>query len=166
MFKNYCIVILGETKNSKLEIEKISEGSIKYVPGRNIILCTFLSILNVGELTEYFKSFDKNFLLFEINNKVSGFNIKDKTIEEQLFGTIHNDYLSELTNMSSEFLDFISKSMDNTGHTKTVNKDMVHEIDTLSKKEMQTIIDEILNKGVENITKNDKLLLEKISKRL
>ena len=55
-FKNYCIVVMGDTLGVQSEIQKISETTPNILDAKGILISTFSSIANVDELTEWFKS--------------------------------------------------------------------------------------------------------------
>lgn len=167
-FRNYCIVVMGNTDKCKSEIEKISEGSLRYVPGRNIVLCTFVSVVSVNELREYFKTFDRNFLLFELDNQTSAFNIKDKSLENDLFGHINEEHFNNLYKMSEELMDEIYNGEKITGHTLGNNRTTTIELEiqTMNNVELQNTMNSILNKGKDNITEEDKRILNLISKKI
>ena len=77
-FRNYCIVIMGDTDNCLREIEKISEGKIRSLNAKGIVISTFTSNLEVEELDDWFKVNNRSFLVFDLNAKNSGFNFQKK----------------------------------------------------------------------------------------
>lgn len=168
-FKNYCIIIMGETKGCKIEVVKISEDTPRFLEAKGVTIATFLSVAEPGELTEYFKSFNRNFLVFELKKDVSGYNIKDKVIHKMLFGhlDIGNTFKS-YEDKTNKLMDEISNNINSelkitndkdTSHINT-NKYVVN--DSMSKKEIEKLIDTILDKGNENMTDYDKKTLEEL----
>jgi hypothetical protein len=185
IFKHYCAVFFNPTDGLNSEVSKISESKPRVIPGRNISIFTFTSVVETPVLTDYFKSFDRNFLLFELNKDVSGFNFVDKQKEEDLFGFLNNETnnknFESLSNMLLD--DFIKHSLDIpditsdyttyfSGNQKqniyqninVENEDKLIDFnENMSSKEINDEIDKIIDKGVKNLTDNDKKMLEKLS---
>jgi hypothetical protein len=185
IFKHYCAVFFNPTDGLNSEVSKISESKPRVIPGRNISIFTFTSVIETPVLTDYFKSFDRNFLLFDLNQDVSGFNFIDKKKEEDLFGFLNNETnnknFESLSNMLLD--DFIKHSIDMNDFTSdnttyfsgsqkfdtyqninVENVDKVIDIDeNMTSKEINEEIDRIIDKGVKNLTDNDKKMLEKLS---
>ena len=108
VFKHYCAVFLNPNNNLAKEVTKISEGSIRLMKGKGITLCTFTSVVDINVVNEYFKSYELNFLLFELDDNTSAFNFNDKDKENNLFGFIKDENKSiELENISNNLLDDI-----------------------------------------------------------
>ena len=62
-FKNYCIVVMGNTEGIVLEINKISEkilGSMQ-AKEKGTAIITFTSNAEINELNDYFKECKRNF---------------------------------------------------------------------------------------------------------
>lgn len=181
-FRNYCIVILGETNGCQLEIQKIAEGRANLLPAKGITIATFKSAAEVGELTDYFKSFGRNFLLFDLAKDNSGFNILSDEIRERLFDAILEDSNMELEEMSNRLIDEIKSSTDmkSSGATRTQSTDSVQSVEDIaeearlkrikkakaitSPKDKTQLMNKILDKGPENLTKLDREILEILSK--
>lgn len=185
IFKHYCAVFFNPTDGLNSEVSKISESKPRVIPGRNISIFTFTSVVETPVLTDYFKSFDRNFLLFDLNQEVSGFNFIDKKKEEDLFGFLNNETnnknFESLSNMLLD--DFIKHSLDISDTTPNFgssfsgnqkydtyqnisveNEDKDIDIDeNMSSKQINEEIDRIIDKGVKNLTDNDKKMLEKLS---
>lgn len=186
IFKHYCAVFFNPTDGLNLEVGKISEDKPRVIPGRNISIFTFTSVVEAPILTDYFKSFNRNFLLFELNQEVSGFNFVDKQKEEDLFGFLddnkNNKNFESLSNMLLD--DFIKNTLDmsdvSSGYNnssfsggeifntyqeiKIEKENKPIEIDeNMTNKEINAEIDKIIDKGVENLTDIDKKMLQKLS---
>ena len=80
---------MGKTDGCRLEISKISESQPNFLPAKGITIATFTSAFEPNELTDYFKSFNKNFLVFDLSEEVSGYNFENKVIGRDLFGFIN-----------------------------------------------------------------------------
>jgi hypothetical protein len=174
--------MVGDISGWKAEIEKIAEEPLRYRPGRNIVICTFVSVASMNELREYFRGYGKNFLLFELDSETSAFNIKDKNAEWDLFGHIDESYNDDLREKSKHLLESIQQQMAFSADTKhraaqeRINKlmaqakekanDYESRVEAMSKDELQDTLDEILSKGKDNITEEDKRILNLISKKI
>ena len=77
-FKHYCAVFFNPTDGLNEEVSKICEEAPRTMKGKGISIYTFTSIVEAPVLTEYFKSYDRNFLLFDLKEENSGFNFIDK----------------------------------------------------------------------------------------
>ena len=52
-FRNYCVVILGDTKNVKDEIQKVSETEPNVLDAKGIVIATFSSLMEPIELNDW-----------------------------------------------------------------------------------------------------------------
>jgi len=180
IFRNYCAVFFSPTDGVDKEVAKIAEGKPRKIGGTGISIYTFSSVVDVSVLTDFFKSFNRNFLLFDLDKNNSGFNLLDKKKEEDLFGFLSNDNVaSEYEILSNKLLDdIISESVNMPGiedfykipdyilkHKKNINKeeDVIETYDNLSKDEINTEVNKIIDKGIENLTEKDKKRLKKLS---
>jgi hypothetical protein len=105
-FRNYCIVVMGASENEsiKKEIEKVSDSKINILDARGIVIGTFTSALSTKELSDFFILNDRNFLLFDLSEENSGFNIIKKDIHEGLFGFLKDMNEDILEDKAAEFL--------------------------------------------------------------
>jgi len=165
-FRNYCIVVIGNTKAVYPEISKVSEGKPSFLDGKGMIIATFTSFMDPTELTDYFTSNDRNFLLFDLNTENSGYFITKPEIHESLFGFLREMGEEELKNKSQEFLSVL-KNTSSTAYTETVaTKCLVTEkdIQSMTKVEKQDLFNQIIDSGVENLTEYYKKILDLLVK--
>lgn len=165
-FRNYCMVVVGDTKAVYPEIDKVSEGKPNFLDGKGMIIATFTSFMDPSELTDYFTSNNRNFLLFDLNKENSGFFITKKDIHEGLFGFLRDMDEEELNNKSVDFLNVL-KTDTTTANTETiVTKCLVteKEIEVMTKSEKQVLFNKIIDAGVENLTEHDKKILDLLVK--
>lgn len=125
-FRNYCIVVMGNTKDVLAEIIKISEIKPNVLDAKGVLIATFSSIAEPKELTEYFKSCNRNFLIFDLNPENSGFHITKPDINEGLFG-----FLKEMNEdiLNVKFNSLIEEISSTTVTTKVTQKDTVSSLE-------------------------------------
>ena len=156
--------------------------------GKGISIYTFTSIVEAPVLTEYFKSYDRNFLLFDLSDENSGFNFIDKVKENDLFGFLKsNEFGKDFEKLSNMLMDDILKD---SQHTKESTQDVdVANIlsnikpkgfevyqqpaldnihfntinEDMSKNDINEMVNKIIDKGIENLTDLDKKMLDKLS---
>jgi hypothetical protein len=181
-FRNYCIVFIGDVKGVQLEVRKISEES-KFLGKKGMTISTFVSVAEPAELSDYFKSFDRNFLLFDLNEDYSRVNLLDKTKAKELFKIVDKHTDKTLEEMSNKLIDDINENISKipfTGNSKSYDmgeplfskimepktyKKKV-DLESLSKKQKEEIINDILDKGYDNLNEYDIKMLDKVSKNI
>jgi len=180
IFKNYCGVFFNPIDDLSAIISKISEDSPRAMKGKGISVYTFTSVIDATILSEYFKSYDLNFFVFDLSKSNSGFNFTDKTKESDLFGFLHKDIKSDFETLSNILMDDIIKNTDNKKspesninpilnykhNPKQDNNDLdnlLGSIENMSKNDRNAMLNEIIDKGIENLNDSDKKILEKIS---
>ena len=97
-FRNYCVVIMGNTKDVIIEIEKVSEGKVNVLDAKGVLIATFSSNIEPKEMTDWFRLNKRSFLVFDLDPENSGFAIAKKEIHEGLFGFIDDIDLQEKAN--------------------------------------------------------------------
>jgi hypothetical protein len=176
IFKQYCAVFFTPTEGLDVEVVKISENDYNKMGGSGISIYTFTSALDVVILTDYFKSLDRNFLIFDLHKESSGFNILDKDKEYLLFGLLNDNKLNEYETLSNLLMDdILSESNNNKIEPKIElkssdgllkmkeNDDFLNVYNNLSKDEINQELNKIIDKGIKNLTDKDKKILNKLS---
>ena len=179
IFKNYCAVFFTPTDGLDKEVGKICEGKPRKISGTGIAIYTFSSVVEIPILTDFFKSFNRNFLLFDLDTSKSGFNLLDKKKEEDLFGFLTNiTSISEYEDLSNKLMDDIINESTNIPGIEDFYKipdymlkssfikkedEVIETYDNLSKNEINIEVNKIIDKGIENLTETDKKRLEKLS---
>ncbi len=158
--KNYCLILLGAENHPIDDILRISETTPNTMAynSQDVIVATFSSYLNIGEITEYVKSYDVNFFVFEINNKNFGRNITDEETDNELFSFIGNPSIQipKSNSFSNEDIELIRKSF------KSIPKIRIDIEDLYDEDEIEETINSILDKGYKNITEGDKKFIQKL----
>jgi hypothetical protein len=161
-FKNYCVVFMGDTTNALLEISQVSEIPPNIIDAKGIFIATITSGLNVGEISDFFNTCGKSFLVFELDGKTSGVKITKDILHDKLFGFLNTNNKQKLSEKSDNFLQSIKISSDTTNNKTTIKeipitKNMVNKMSISEKEELQN---KIIDKGVSNITEQDKIILD------
>ena len=113
-FRNYCIVVMGDTLGVQAEIQKVSETTPNVLDAKGILISTFSSLVELNELKEWFKENKRSFLIFDLDEEASGFHIIKKNIEDGLFGFLKTTNTNELTEK-------FAKAVEYSSMTKTIN---------------------------------------------
>ncbi len=171
-FRNYCVVIMGDTKGVFNEIEKVSDDKPNVLDARGIVIATFSSALEPKELTDWFKLNQRSFFVFDLDPESSGYNITKKEIHDGLFGFLANMDKDILKKRASKLMDAIedakiiqenSKKFKERGmEVKTVIKPRrltESEIEEMTPREREEIMNKIIDNGIENMTDYDKKIL-------
>lgn len=165
-FRNYCIVIMGNTKDAMMEIEKISETKPNVLDASGIMIATFMSSVEPRELSDWFRLNQRSFLIFDLNPDNSGFHITKPEIQEGLFGFIRNLNDDSLQEKANNFLKEVQMSSDTKSRrTNTMNikskevRITKEDIAKMSIKEKEALQDKIIDNGIENMTDYDKEIL-------
>lgn len=169
-FKNYCIVFMGDTTNCLETLNQLSEMPPRILNAKGILISTFTSVLNVNEITAFYKMENKNFLVFELDDKKSGYNITKKNISDGLFSFL-DDAKSGEDLVKKVFMDS-NRAKNSKISTKNLDVDTVKDeyeisevdIEKMVPSEKQEMINKLIDNGVENLTEKDKKLLELLSK--
>ena len=161
-FRNYCIVVMGDTLGVKEEIQKVSEITPNILDAKGILIATFSSIVEPNELTDWFKENNRSFMVFDLNKSVSGFNITKKEIHEGLFGFLKT---INVESMGNDFFNNLSvsdvKEIKETKQRNILNKDI---IGNMSKIERMGKLDELIDNGLDKLSEDDKKLLPLLAK--
>ena len=175
-FRNYCIVVMGETTGVVPEIVKISEIEPNVLDAKGIVIATFSSVAEPRELNDYFIENSRSFLLFDLSKDVSGYNIVKKEIHDGLFSFLKSMDENKLKEKTDNLIKEISSTTVNEKIIKVKNKKniapvktsvklniSIDDIDKLSIKEKNELINKFIDNGIENLTESDKKILNKLS---
>jgi hypothetical protein len=179
IFKNYCGVFFNPVIELNSIVSKISEDSPRVMKGKGISIYTFTSVIDVAILTDYFKSHNFNFFIFDLSKSNSGFNFTDKEKESDLFNFLNDTIKSDFELLSNTLMDDIIKNSNLTS-TPKINEPIIKDknniikegelniilnsIENMSKDDRNNMLNEIIDKGIQNLDDSDKKILEKISK--
>lgn len=172
--KDYCLIILGWVDGVKDEISKISGTAVRYIDAKGIVIATFSTVASTLELREFFTSSNRSFVLFEMGDDNYGVNLVNKALQAHLFKNIQSReneiFVSPFTRLKSEVDGQVKEYQPITGNSQNnVVKSKKNEfsgidVSNLSITQREELVNKILDKGVENLSEQDKRLLKKISK--
>jgi len=167
-FRDYCLVLMGKNDNVYSEILKISESKPNILDAKGIIIATFSSIMTPEEISDYFKSNNRNFLVFDLDKSSSGFSITKKEVQQGLFGFIDEDRQTYLQHKSEQLLKELEASSGETTTSYTNKEDLrlrlpIDDIESLTPTEKDHWMNIIIDKGVDKLSAYDKKLLDKLS---
>tara|TARA_R110000851_G_scaffold145440_6_gene284906 strand:+ start:2568 stop:3056 length:489 start_codon:yes stop_codon:yes gene_type:complete len=159
------MIILGNTDGCENEVKNISEATPSIVKMKNVAMCTFITVANTLELNDYFTSFNRNFFLFELNPLVSCYNINNMNIYARLFSEIENRddlEMEEFSGRLNEELNYKNGHSDSNQESDEPET-IIDYFKELSNSDKEEFINEILEKGVKNMTKDDMKILDVFS---
>lgn len=166
-FRNYCVIIMGETNGVSDEVRKIAETEPNFLETKGITIATFTSFVSPSELTEWFKENKRNVIVFDLNPKVSGVHFMKQQIQEALFGFLKN---VDLDDMNQQFIDEVETiekydvfEPDFSGDTIT-NILSEKAIVGMNKKEKEDLLNKLIENGLDKLTEDDKKLLSLLAK--
>ena len=94
-------------------------------------------------------------MVFDLDEKNSGFNITNKTIHNGLFGFLNNINVEEVTNAFIETIpDYEYDRIKNE-----TNKLDAEKIEKMGVSEREELLNKLIDSGLENLSENDKKLL-------
>ena len=177
-FNNYYLTMFGELNEIDSVISLIdflSEVNFEYRLGDDYFIATFSSFLGLKELEDLLRGFRSDYVLTEIGEKfVYGF--MNKKEQDELFSLIYNENekISDITNKLIEDITepFLKSKTETPKNEKPKKKRKTRRqkrlkseyYKNLSKKEKEEMINNILDKGFDNISDYDRRVLSIISK--
>lgn len=141
-FRNYCIVVMGDTKNVLGEIIKVAETKPNVLDAKGILIATFSSVAEPRELTDYFKLNGRNFLLFDLNSENSGYHMIKDEINEGLFGFLKEMDEETLKQKTDNLIQEISSTTVTSKSHKSGLKSNSETVLTLEEQLQQAVEDE------------------------
>ena len=155
-FRNYCLVIMGNTKNVLIEIEKISENKPNILDATGILIATFTSSVSPKELDDWFRLNQRSFLLFDLNADTSAFNILKVDIQEGLFGFLRESTIETLEIKSVDFDDMVKKEVNVSPEQRKINEDRIKKIFKDAQERNKNISKNISESDILNMTRAER----------
>lgn len=163
-FINYCVIVMKDTHGVIDEIKRISETVPNILDAKGILIATFTSAIEPKELNDWFTSNGFNFLFFELNPDSSGFNLMNKKLHEGLFGFLNNDSEYNVKDKEAKFMDLLASTVDKTKGGNCASLLTEKDINAMSETQKRELCDKMLDSGIENLSENDKKLLQLLVK--
>jgi hypothetical protein len=159
---------MGNTENVVSEIIKISETKPNVLNSKGILISTFSSVVSPKEIGDFLKLNNRNYLLFDLNEENSNFWIGKEEIHEGLFGFLkefNEDILKQKTEdlLSTIDLEMTSTTVNSKTKAKKEPKISIDDINNMSPKEKNDLINKLIDKGINNLSAYDKKILTKLS---
>ena len=172
-FKNYYLTMFGDLSEIDSVIALIDflhEVNFEYKMGDDYFIATFSSFLNMKEVEDLMKGFQCDFVITEITDNFS-FSFLNKRSQDELFGLLYIES-KKMEDITNNILDEIAGDF-STSNTKKPNRKTKPKrqkrlkseyYKNLSKKEKEEMVNNILDKGFNNISDYDRRVLSIISK--
>lgn len=158
-FRNYCIVVMGNTQGVLGEIIKVAETTPNVLDAKGILIATFSSVAEPIELTDYFKLNGRNFLIFDLNSENSGFHMIKNEINEGLFGFLKDMNDETLKQKTDSLIQEISSTTVTRSFKPTSKNSQAETVITLEE-QLQLAVEnedyELAVKLRDEIAKNEK----------
>jgi len=153
--KNYCIIGLGKVDDIKEDLTVISENSVNFVSGDGLLIATFNSGFNIGEIEELLKMNERSYIIFEMTPGFFSANIENKEFQDALFGSIISN-----ENPFLKMEDALKKIREGLKNGDTVFEAFKDEFADVKKTDEELLKDAIENEDYEEAAK----LRDKINK--
>jgi hypothetical protein len=160
-FRNYCLVVFGNTIGILKEVNQVSEIQPNVLDAKGLSILTFTSNIEPRELNDYFKTNNRNFLLFDLNPDFSGFNFQKLDINEGLFGYLQ--YMNEqaLQDKTNKLINEFEVPIQVTKTKALITEE---DIDSMNSNERTELMNILIDKGIaKTLSENDQKLLKKLA---
>lgn len=167
IFKNYCIVALGDIDGIIDIIKRVSENQPRKLEQKGVLICTFSSVMTVSEIKETINVDGKTFFIFEVGTDTAAYKIGRDDIHDQLFKQIEDTTSVFLKTLTSNLMMSINDDNKVSGDTRNIPITVDYgdvAISELTESEINEEIDNLLDKGLDNLTDNDKKRWELLTK--
>ena len=161
--KEFCVVILGDVGGAKDEIMLLAEEEVKFVNSGGLVVGTFKSAMTPNEIKSFLSENNRNFFLFEMGLDNFSVNFIDYKIYEHLFKE-HDKMVTK--NLETSIKYFEKVNLDEIVEIKEITnvEYIVNKVDKLTPKTQEELIDSILDKGLDNWSLEDKIIIEHLTR--
>jgi len=158
-FRNYCLVVFGNTAGIMSEVISVSEIEPNVLDAKGVSVVTFTSNIEPKELNDYFRMNGRNFLIFDLSPEHSGFNFQKRDIMTGLFGYLKQmtpEVLKEKSDMlMNEFSETEIESVPTNQKSVTLK-----QLNKMSSEEKNELLNTLIEKGInKTLTENDEKIL-------
>jgi hypothetical protein len=144
-----CLVIMENTNGILRELEEVTIDVPSFINAKGIFITTFTTNKTISELKKYFKEQKRNFLMFEIDEANSAYHFLNQKLEKGLF------MFAEIENDNDDVWEGIDVLDNKNIDSKLTEKNILK----MTKKEKDEKLNELIDKGVENLTDDEKHIL-------
>ncbi len=161
-FNNYCLLILGNIGDSGEVLKQITEEEIKYIEGKGLFMATFLSVLSPNELKNCFADKKCSVIVFKLNEDVSSVELNNKEKHNHLFEDFEKTFeKKQKLNKNFGSMIVLDKELIEEDNLNNIKE----EIKNMDKEQRKSLMDNIFDKGINNLTSGDKKILEILASR-
>lgn len=162
-FKNYSLIVFDDISSVSSELTKIVEN-IKFVNTDSYCVCTFMSNATTNELKEYITMLNVSFLLFEMEFDTYAVRFQNKKFHKHLFGEVEKNNNRKKKDMQRRVEDAIKRQFDSNPQEQKDSRrtKKIVDLHEITSTERERLLNSILDKGFENLTEEDKNILEKL----
>jgi len=142
-----CIFVLENTKGLLSELDKVAIDVPSFINAKGLFIATFTTTKSIDELKQYFIDKGRIFMLFKIDNSTTAFNFFNKKIEMGLFKLMDEN-------------DSIDWGIDEFKNDKFFDSELTDiNIQKMTKDEKEAKLNELIDKGINNLTEEEKRIL-------
>lgn len=169
ILRKYCLIGMDNIEEIKEDLEIISDSVANFATGKNLIIATFSSALNIIEIEEFLNLHERAYIIFELLPATYSANLVIDKFQKALFGgKIDNSEFIQLfsvrNNMEKTMKEFKDGDFENVlGKIKTNIKNTEEAL--LVEPTVDEILDKISDKGIDTLTKIEKEILNNQSKK-
>lgn len=142
-----CLIVMGNTKGVIHELDEVAIDTPSFINAEGIFITTFTTDKTINEIKIYFKIKKRNFLMFEINDETSAYHFLNKTLESGIFSFVEN----KKDDIFENFEVLKNDEVDSKLTEKSILK--------MTKEEKENKLNELIDKGIENLSDEEKQIL-------
>ena len=159
--RSYCLLGLGNIEEIKEDLSVISESSVNYVSGKDMLITTFTTTFKIAELENFLKIHERTFIMFEMTPGFFSAALNNDEFQRALFG-------GDIDNSQFDTSFIMEDSM--KGFMEALKQEVEEEEFRFERKTTPTptldeLLDKIGDKGIENLSTTEKNILNNYSKQ-
>ena len=156
--RSYCLIGLGDTEELKEDLSYISETSVNYLSGTEMIISTFKTTFKIGEIENFLQTHERTFIMFEMTPGFFSAVLNNDKFQQALFGGVvdnknHTSFIVEED--LKEFIDNIKEDL----------QFITNEREEIPTPTLDELLDKIGDKGIETLSTIEKNILNNYSKQ-
>jgi len=162
VFKDYCIILMANTLGGLDEINRVSKTIHGFIDAKGVLMVTFTTNISLDNLKTFFQDKNRNFFIFDLDEKSSAVSLVSNTKHDTLFGFLSSTNKFERSLDIDSFIINSDKNIEVKEAeviTSKLNKLNKNEIEEMSPSDKQKKLDELIEFGLEKLSEHDKNLL-------